>query len=240
MASSSKQPHFHRARHEPPRIKIGPSVLNSDLSCLADESRKMIRNGADYIHLDVMDGHFVDNFTFGHGLVKSLRAKMPDVFFDLHMMVAEPNKWIAQMADAGATQYCFHYETSDDVGRTIRRIREHSMQVGVAIKPRTPVDVLFPYLDDIDMALVMSVEPGFGGQKFMSDMMPKIRTLRERCASLDIEVDGGVDGTTVKECARAGANMIVSGRAIVDAPDWSLVIRQLREASEKERKHHWH
>ncbi|CAH1774155.1 unnamed protein product, partial [Owenia fusiformis] len=210
--------------------KIGPSILNSDLSMLASECQRMMDCGADYIHLDVMDGAFVPNITFGHPIVKCLRPKLPSAFFDMHMMVAKPEQWVENMADAGANQYTFHIEATDEPEACIRKVREAGMKVGLGIKPGTPVDVLLPYVNHVDMVLVMTVEPGFGGQKFMADMMPKVATLRQQSQLLDIEVDGGVGPANIDQCAEAGANMIVSGTAVVKSDNPREVINQLRRS----------
>lgn len=168
-----------------PKIKIGPSILNSDLSSLSSECTKLMNCGADYLHLDVMDGCFVPNLTFGHTMVQCLRKNLGKAtFFDVHMMVAKPLQWIEPMAGAGCTQYTYHFEAADDQNLVIRKIKEAGMRVGLGLKPGTDVNAVLPYIQDVDTVLVMTVEPGFGGQKFMNEMMTKVKILREKFSQL--------------------------------------------------------
>lgn len=186
--------------------------------------------GADYLHLDVMDGHFVPNITWGPPVIKSLRKSIPNAFFDCHMMVSEPEKWVTDIKEAGGDQFTFHLESTTNPQALIEQIRAAGMKVGMAIKPGTSVEDCLPLASLVDMVLVMTVEPGFGGQSFMPDMMAKVVKLRADFKELDIEVDGGLGPSTIDVAAKAGANMIVAGSAVFKpdpgAPETIAILRR--------------
>jgi ribulose-phosphate 3-epimerase len=186
--------------------------------------------------MDIMDGHFVPNLSFGPPVIACLRKALPEAMIDCHLMVSEPAKWVQPMKEAGASQFTFHLESqlpNDDVTTMIQMIRDAGMRVGIVIKPGTPVEALFPYVQLVDLVLIMTVEPGFSGQSFMPDMMPKVSTLRERYPALDIQVDGGLSPTTIDAAAAAGANVIVAASAIFGAADRQSVIDALRAGVEQ-------
>ena len=212
-------------------MKVAPSMLSCDFSKMGEETARIDRAGADYIHLDVMDGHFVPNITIGPCIVKALRpyTKLP---FDVHLMISEPYKYIDAFADAGADIITFHVEAESDIEATIEKIRSRGLKAGLVIKPKTPAEAVFPYLDKLYMVLVMTVEPGFGGQSFMADMMPKVGQIKAECRrrglSVLIEADGGISDKTVSQCADAGVDICVSGTGVFRAPDAAKAIAALK------------
>jgi ribulose-phosphate 3-epimerase len=212
-------------------IKISPSVLASDFSRLGEESVLMKNSGADWLHLDVMDGHFVPNISFGAPVIKSIRG-LTDLVFDVHLMISDPFKYAEDFASAGADIITFHYESNSDVSDTLDKIHSLGCKAGLSIKPGTPVESVFPFLDKTDMVLVMTVEPGFGGQSFMFDMMDKVKILKSEIAGrfldVDIQVDGGINEETVRIAARAGANIFVAGSAVFKSDNPAAIIERLR------------
>ena len=212
-------------------VKIAPSILSADFARLGEEINDVERGGADYIHVDVMDGHFVPNITIGPLIVEAIRpvTKLP---LDVHLMIENPDQYIEAFAKAGADYITVHVEASRHLHRTIQLIKSTGVKAGVVLNPATPVDSLKHIIEDVDMVLLMSVNPGFGGQKFISSVVPKIRQVRELADSLnpelEIEVDGGVNEETAKLCVEAGANVLVAGSAVFNKEDRGAAIASLR------------
>ncbi|MDW2876994.1 MULTISPECIES: ribulose-phosphate 3-epimerase [Bacillaceae] len=212
-------------------VKIAPSILSADFSRLGEEIKDVERGGADYIHVDVMDGHFVPNITIGPLIVEAVRpiTKLP---LDVHLMIENPDKYIEAFAKAGADYITVHAEASRHLHRTIHLIKSYGVKAGVVLNPATPAEALKHIIQDIDMVLLMTVNPGFGGQKFISSVLPKIRQVKEMAAEqgldLEIEVDGGVNEETAKLCIEAGANVLVAGSAVYNQKDRAKAIAALR------------
>ena len=202
------------------KIQISPSILSADFSQLSNEIKRLEDGGADMIHVDVMDGHFVPNLTIGPPVIKSLK-KHSSILFDVHLMISPVHKYIKAYADAGADIITIHPEATDDINSSISLIKELNKKVGVSLNPKTRVDVIIEHLNKIDLVLIMSVNPGFGGQKFMPEVLSKIEELKQlrttKDLDFDIEIDGGINFENSKMAIRAGANILVSGTTIFES-----------------------
>lgn len=198
-------------------IKISPSILSADFSILGDEIKNLEKAGADLIHVDVMDGHFVPNITMGPPIIRAIRkcTKLP---FDVHLMISPVEKYIKAFADAGSDIITLHPEATDNLKRAIQTVKSHGKKAGVSLNPKTPISALMDVINDIDLILIMSVNPGFAGQSFMSEVLPKVSELRkminDKKLKIDIEIDGGINFETAPLAVKAGANILVSGTTI--------------------------
>jgi ribulose-phosphate 3-epimerase len=212
--------------------KISPSILSADFTRLGEEIRSVERAGADYIHIDVMDGHFVPNITIGPMIVKAARH-VTDLPLDVHLMISDPDSFIDEFAKAGATIITVHAEAVNHLHRTIQHIRKKGVKPGVVLNPATPLDILEYVLEDIDMVLLMTVNPGFEAQEFIPEVLPKIRRLREtvnrKKLDMEIEVDGGISPDTIGRASSAGANVFVAGSAIFYSENYAKTIKLMRD-----------
>ncbi len=212
-------------------MKVAPSILSSDFSKLGEEIKKVTDAGADYIHVDVMDGIFVKNITMGPLIIKSIRS-YTTLPFDVHLMITEPSRYIKDFAQSGADIITIHVEAEKNVQKTINLIKSYGVKAGLSVKPNTPVSEIFKYLDSLDLVLIMTVEPGFGGQSFIGEMMEKVRLIKEeiikRNLKIEVEVDGGINEATAKVAAESGADVCVAGTHIFKSPDMKSTIEKLK------------
>ena len=217
-------------------MKISPSILSCDYGKIAEELKDMELAGADYMHIDVMDGHFVPNLTLGAPVIKCIR-KATNAPFDVHLMISDPLKYIDDFCDAGADIITFHTECDSPIDETIEKILSRGVKASLTVKPKTSVEDIFPYLDKLSMVLIMTVEPGFGGQSFMEDMMAKVSALRKeinaRGLDCEIEVDGGINEKTIAIAAAAGADVFVSGNALFTSPDRKAAVEKFKAIAEE-------
>ncbi|MGJ7910637.1 ribulose-phosphate 3-epimerase [Neobacillus sp. LXY-1] len=212
-------------------VKIAPSILSADFSKLGEEIIAVEKGGADYIHIDVMDGHFVPNITIGPLIVEAVRP-VTNLPLDVHLMIENPDQYIEAFAKAGADYITVHVEACRHLHRTIQNIKSFGVKAGVVLNPATPVESIQHIIGDIDMVLLMSVNPGFGGQKFIPEVLHKIRSVKamaeEKGLDIEIEIDGGVNPETAKLCVEAGATILVAGSAVYNQEDYALAISQIK------------
>ncbi len=217
------------------RVTVSPSILAADFAALGSEVDRVTEAGCDLLHLDVMDGHFVPNLTMGPPLLKSLRGRS-DLIFDTHLMLSNPLKYAEDFIKAGADHITFHLESDNNPDDVIDALRQLGCTVGISLKPATPASAVIPYLNKIDLVLIMTVEPGFGGQSFMAEMMPKVKEIHNAIKAdnlpIHLEIDGGIDAKTVETATKAGANMMVAGTSIFRNPAGiKVAIEQLHAAT---------
>ena len=213
-------------------VKISPSVLSADFAILGAEVENIKNAGAEMAHLDVMDGMFVTNMSFAFPVIASLR-KVTDMFLDVHLMIEKPERYIDRFIDSGADLITFHLEATDVPDKCIELVKARGKKVAVSVKPNTPIEEVYPYLDRCDMILIMTVEPGYGGQALIPFCLDKVKTLREeitkRGLNIDIQVDGGINEKTAKDAIAAGANVLVAGSAVFNCSDRKAAIDALRK-----------
>ena len=217
-------------------IKLAPSILSADFARLLEDVKKVEEVGCEYLHIDVMDGHFVPNITLGPNIVKSLRKDV-NMVFDAHLMIENPDMYIKDFAEAGCDIIVVHQEACKHLHRTIQNIKSYNIKAGVALNPATPIETIKHILKDVDMVLIMTVNPGFGGQSFIDSMIDKIRELKaivdEQSLNIDIQVDGGIKPSNVADVVKAGANVIVAGSAIFNSSDIKETVIEFRENAKK-------